>query len=171
MQEKPSRRAFLGRVFAASAGAALLGAGVLFSALRRRPARVDEPGPLAPETLTTLGAVTETVIGLPIELDHYRDFLRWRAENLPGFRVACERFAAHVERAARPRAFAALPPPERKRIVEAALASRDPGVAEFGAIRRELLVLYSQTDAWRALGYDSWPGVPRGLVAYQTCPT
>jgi hypothetical protein len=34
----------------------------------------------------------------------------------------------------------------------------------------EVLALFCQTDAWVALGYEAWPGTPRGLETYREAP-
>jgi hypothetical protein len=37
-------------------------------------------------------------------------------------------------------------------------------------IVRQILALFSQTDGWVLLGYESWPGTPRGLESYTRAP-
>jgi hypothetical protein len=37
-------------------------------------------------------------------------------------------------------------------------------------IVQEILRLYAGTDAYHALGYDTWPGSPAGLKTYQERP-
>lgn len=34
----------------------------------------------------------------------------------------------------------------------------------------QILGVFARTDAWVALGYESWPGQPRGLTAYRQAP-
>src|SRR5262249_54828521 len=134
------------------------------------------PGPLRPGVLRTLLAVVDAVIGRPVESDHYERFLRWHAEHLPGYRALCEQAATLVEQAAvrtAGPAFAECDLPQRIQVVTAAASASDGTGAMTAAlqvVRSDLLLLFSRTDAWILAGYDSWPGVPRGLLAYQSAP-
>jgi hypothetical protein len=38
-------------------------------------------------------------------------------------------------------------------------------------IVRDILVLFLRTDAWTSLGYEAWPGTPRGLERYTQAPS
>jgi len=35
---------------------------------------------------------------------------------------------------------------------------------------REILALFVRTDGWVLLGYETWPGTPRGLDSYTQPP-
>jgi hypothetical protein len=181
---KISRRAALARIL--FAGGAVAGAGFgVFRRFARHPAAVAvppiatppaeaKPGPLDPRALATLLAATEAIIGLPIEPNHYANFLRWRSENLAGYRSLCERFAAALEQAALEsgrRAFAQCDPATRLQLVDVVTARAGALRIAFESVRRQLLVLFSRTDAYIAFGYDSWAGVPRGFDAYRSAPS
>ena len=38
-------------------------------------------------------------------------------------------------------------------------------------IVRDILLLFLRTDAWTLLGYEAWPGTPRGLDRYTQAPS
>jgi hypothetical protein len=38
-------------------------------------------------------------------------------------------------------------------------------------IVRDILLLFLRTDAWTSLGYEAWPGTPRGLERYTQAPS
>ena len=182
-----TRRAALVRI--AVAGSAVTAAGFgIFRFARRSPGHspsapptpagqptADEPpGPLSPQTLATLLAATEAIIGVPIERDHYANFLRWRAENLAGYRALCDRLAEALERAAGESAgkpYVACEAAVRLQLADAVTARAPGGLRiAFESMRRQLLVLFSRTDAYLAAGYDGWAGVPRGFADYQHAP-
>lgn len=146
------------------------------------------PGPVTDATLSTLVAAARTVVGKPIEPSHYAEYFRWRAEHLPGYRTLYGRFAAQVDRDARRTArcaFADCGAPVRERLLAAASRARTPRtvldvawVAAGGRIWAvydrfifdEALALFADTDAWVLLGYEGWPGTPRGLDRYRRAP-
>src|SRR5262249_62395582 len=66
-----------------------------------------------------------------------------------------------LDRAFRARAEAAVPGPWLRR-----LRGYDWQLYE-RHILREVLELFAATDAWLLLGYDAWPGTPRGLDRYR----
>jgi hypothetical protein len=178
-----SRRTALARIGALTAAAVVAASLGLRRLLHKAPPPpppqsappVDErrPGPLGASSLETLLVAAAAIIGLPIEREHYRDFLRWRAEHLPGYRALCERFAARIERevARAGGPLGAREHPAQRALVEAAIADDDPHLrAGFETLRHELLLLFSRTDAWVVAGYDGWPGVPRGFDGYRDPP-
>lgn len=187
-----SRRRFLEIGLAFSAAAASWGAWRVLELVSRRPpepALGDAPtGTLAPSTVTTLVAAAQVVTGYPIEPTHYEEYYRWRAQHLRGYFSLYERFARAVDRdadgsAGRP--FAACSAAVRGRILARAARSRNPETVrdrlrvelvdyDWPAFDRfvlgETLALFARTDAWVVLGYQGWPGAPRGLDRYQRAP-
>ncbi|HLJ58823.1 MAG TPA: hypothetical protein VKZ50_03740 [bacterium] len=187
-----SRRRFLGIGLLLSATAASLGAWRVLDIVRRRPpepALGDAPtGTLAASTVATLVAAAQAVTGYPVEPSHYEEYYRWRAQHLRGYFALYERFAGAVDRdairsAGRP--FVACAAAVRARILARAVRSRHPATvvdrlrvdmldAEWPTFDRfvlgETLALFARTDAWVALGYHGWPGVPRGLDRYRRAP-
>lgn len=131
-------------------------------------------------------AASRTVIGKPIEPTHYAEYFRWRAERLPGYRTLYQRFSAEVDGRARGTAgcaFADCDPAVRAKVLlRAAARARSPRTlldglwmatggrrwAAYDAfIFDEALALFADTDAWVLLGYEGWPGTPRGLDRYR----
>ncbi|MGH2454192.1 MAG: hypothetical protein ACRDF5_10610 [bacterium] len=190
-----SRRGFLkaalgvtGGVAAASAAGAAANRAAIYRWLASPGVGTAAPGPLPTGVLDTLLAATETLTGLPVELEHYAAFFRWRAEHLPGHRALYEDFVATVDRAAMEagrRPFAASGETTRRAILGPAFRVRQAdgpldrlwvAMAEREWVRfeehvvREILLLFSETDAWTRLGYDGWRGRPRGLAAYLLPP-
>jgi len=89
-------------VAALSAKARLL---ARFRALYARllsPGLEDAPtGPLSAGALNTLLVTTGALAGVPVQIAHYEDFFRWRAENLRGYKTLYEQFAAALDRRTR----------------------------------------------------------------------
>lgn len=188
-----SRRTFLRAVSggAAAAGAALLGAWGLGRAVVRRlgPAAVDDAatGALTAAELRTLLAAAAAVVGVPIRQEHYAAFFQWRAAHVRGHRRLYARFCVAVDRAARAAhrlPFADSGSEVQSRILERAFRAR-AGTASRSWLRRaweydwllyeryilrETLSLFAATDAWLLLGYDAWPGSPRGFERYRRTP-
>lgn len=186
-----SRRTFVGAV---STGAAVAGASVLgvlhaahVVARRLGPPVVDDDarGELSANQLRTLLAAAAAVAGAPIRQEHYAAFFRWRAAHARGHLKLYERFCAAVDRAAKGMegvAFADSSLETQNRILDRAFRARAdaavPGpwlrrLREYDwqlyerHILREVLELFAATDAWLLLGYDAWPGTPRGLDRYR----
>jgi hypothetical protein len=185
-----SRRGFLKILLVATGGAAGVAVG-LRGSLRGLWHQLANPaldktaiGPLSGHTVTTLLATTEAFLGSPVEKAHYEDFFRWHAETLPGYRALYERCAATVNQAAR-RAhgcdFAGCEVGIRQTILAPAFRAHRVesriDKLRFGLLEREwrlfdlhifrpIAVLFAHTDAWRAAGYDAWPGIPQGLERY-----
>src|SRR5262245_14036291 len=66
------------------------------------PGLKDAPtGPLSAGALNTLLVTTEALAGVPVQIAHYEDFFRWRAENLRGYKTLYEQFAAALDRRTR----------------------------------------------------------------------
>jgi len=187
-----SRRRFLGIGIVLSAAAASWGASrALAVADRQRAALLlpDAPtGVLPAPVVAALVAAAEGVPGYPIEPSHYAEYYCWRAEHLRGYRDLYEGFRVAADRDARRlagRAFAECAPALRRRILARAARARDPRGA-WNALRADLfdrpwalydryvlgetLALFARTDAWALIGYDGWPGIPRGLDRYLHAP-
>jgi hypothetical protein len=156
----------------------------------RSPGLEDTPtGPLSVETLSALLAATTALAGVPVQLAHYEDFFRWRAEHLPGYKALYEQFAAalaHRARRAVGCAFVDCSRQVQQKVLDERpqLRSGDTrwqkarvAVLEREWLRfdqyivRDILLLFMRTDAWTALGYENWPGTPRGLERYTRAPS
>ena len=156
----------------------------------RSPGLADAPmGPLSVETLNALLAATTALAGVPVQLAHYEDFFRWRAENLRGYKALYEQFAAALALRARRAAGCAFVDCSRQmqqKVLEERpqLRSGDTRwhkarVAVFERewlrfdqyVVRDILLLFLRTDAWTSLGYEAWPGTPRGLERYTQAPS
>lgn len=186
-----SRRTLLRGSLAAAGAAAVWGG---YTALRRGPGLLSRfrsaarraastalppasPGTLADATLRPLLAAADAVLGEPAARPQYAELLCSRAEALPGYRSLYERFAARLEeeagagfpdlpRARRLEVVTRLAPPGRLARLRLGLAGDERALFRRYVVV-ELLSLYAATDAWTALGYGGWPGVPRGLTGYR----
>ena len=186
-----TRRRFLTGLLVTIAGVAALGLRPLRDAYHRLkdPMMDDTPtGSINEGTLNTLLAATQSFVGYPIENDHYADFFRWHAETLRGYKTLYERFAAVVNRSARESRgcdFVSCSSAARRQLLEPAfsvhrvhgrlaltrigLLERDWRLFEL-YIFRPIATLFASTDTWRLVGYDAWPGTPRGLERYTRPP-
>jgi hypothetical protein len=149
------------------------------------PTLEDTPtGSLEDRVLQTLMSTTKALAGLPVELAHYEDYFRWHAETVPGYKTLYERFAATVERSAGCN-FSDCDIETQRKILASAFETRtSPGRLDRlrrgvldrdwllydEYVVREILALFARTDAWILLGYDAWPGMPRGLESYRQLP-
>ena len=188
-----SRRALIGLL---SVGAA----GITAGALRWRSGLHAPPRPIWPPSLDdaptaavsadgsrTLLAAVRAIILEPIDAAHYATFLNWRAEHLPGYHALYERFRATVDGVARREEglpFAQCAVASQRRILRPALdvspEQRPRNLPPRGDERdwalyhlyivREVLALFARTDAWILLGYEAWPGTPRGFARYVQAP-
>jgi hypothetical protein len=142
-------------------------------------------GHLPEAVVNTLLKTTHTLVDAEVETTHYAEFFRWRAETLGGYRALYERFAATLDRAATEageRDFAACGMVRRRQILQHIDPTRNPMARIYAIvfrrdalrfekyILRQILTLFSQTDGWVLLGYESWPGTPRGLESYTKAP-
>ena len=192
-----SRRGFLKLSVVAASGAitVLMAAqsikGWLLAPLRAlnyrllSPSLEDAPtGPLSAGVLNALLVATRELAGVPVQIDHYEDFFRWRAENLRGHKALYEQFAAALDHLARRSAGCDF--------VNCSLQMQQKVLAERPQLRsaktrwdrvqvavlerewllfdqyivRDILLVFFRTDAWILLGHEAWPGTPRGLDQY-----
>jgi hypothetical protein len=149
----------------------------------------DAPtGSLSAGGLNALLATTRALASVPVQIAHYEDFFRWRAENLRGYKALYEQFAAALDRRARrsvgcdfvdcsqqmqQKIFEELPQLRsantRWHRVRIAVLEREWLLFD-RYIVRDILLLFFRTDAWTLLGYEAWPGMPRGLDRYTQAP-
>ena len=197
-----SRRQFLGLsvVFAVGATTALMAAQnakawllAPFRALYDRllsPGLEDAPtGPLSARALNALLVATRALAGVPVQIAHYEDFFRWRAENLRGYKALYEQFATALDRRARRSVgcdFVDCSRHMQQKILEKVPQVRGANT-RWDKVRvsvlerdwllfdryivRDILLLFCRTDAWTLLGYEAWPGTPRGLDRYTQAPS
>lgn len=187
MAPRIQRRALLLGALGVAATAAL---GVWYR--RRRRAHVAPPldpsatGPIDDGTSDLLLATTTALVDGDVEPEHYADYFRFHAQNVPGYRDLYERFAARVAEAARRAGvadFAAARADVRRTIVVDGCLPESEGTATLPGgpdeeerdryrqyVVAEILDLFSATDAWILLGYEDWPGNARGLDRYTSTP-
>jgi hypothetical protein len=170
------------------------GRSALWSSLKSRlqelpnPPLADAPtGHLSEAVVDALLVTTQTLVDTAVETTHYAAFFRWRAETLGGYRALYERFAAALDRAAKEAGepgFAACEMVRRRQILQQIDPTRasDPASRIYAIvfrrdslrfekyIVRQILALFSQTDGWVLLGYETWQGTPRGLESYTKAP-
>jgi hypothetical protein len=152
----------------------------IYGALTKPGLKDATQGPLGEGTARALLATTKALVDTEVETSHYEAFFRWRSENLSGYRDLYERFAVVVDRAAkeaRKPDFASCDMAVRREILQRmtprtyALVFERDGLRFETYIFQQILALFSRTDAWILLGYESWPGTPRGLDSYTKAPS
>ena len=154
------------------------------------PSLEDAPtGPLSARALNALLVATRALAGVSVRIAHYEDFFRWRAENLLGYKALYEQFAAALDSRARRSVgcdFVDCSPRMQQKILEKVPQVRSANT-RWDKVRvsvlerdwllfdryivRDILLLFSRTDAWTLLGYEAWPGTPRGLDRYTQAPS
>jgi len=120
--------------------------------------------PLSERTLHTLRTTVRAVIGHDVDLAAYEDYFAWRALHIPGAGARCEAFADTAEKLARDEhesSFAFCSEGTQSRVL--ARLFHEP---EHRSVRDDILKRFARTEAWIAIGYDSYPGMPRGLDDY-----
>ena len=146
-------------------------------------------GPLSEGVLNALLIATRALVGMPVQIARYEDFFRWHAENIRGQKTLYEQFAAALDRRARrsvgcdfvdcsrqiqQQILATLPQVRsadtRWHRMRVAVLERE-WVRFDQYIVRSILLLFYRTDAWTFLGYEAWPGTPRGLDRYTQAPS
>ena len=154
------------------------------------PGLEDAPtGPLSAGVLNTLLLATRALAGVPVQIAHYEEFFRWRAGNLRGNKALYERFAAVLDRHARRFVgcdFVDCSRQLQQKILEKVSQVRSANTrwqrVRVAVLEREwllfdqylirdILLLFSRTDVWTSLGYEAWPGTPRGLDRYSQAPS
>lgn len=146
---------------------------ISWSALKRLPL-----GKLPAATLATLNAAQEALTGLSNQA-HYQRLFTWHAEHSKGYLGLYQHFSEYVSDQANDnydKEFIHCSSNERLVILEPILNSRSPSLAaehkhpllkQFDQyIIRKILSLYVRTDAWKAIGYHSYPGLPVGIYSY-----
>lgn len=141
-------------------------------------------GSLDPQTLKTLLLATEALVETPIEKRHYEDFFLWRSENLRGYKNLHEQLVAYLDRSAKQsnkRNYADCDTATQKKILESIRSATSFDKLRMGILKddwllfekyffSEILLLFAMTDAWVSIGYETWPGKPRGLSKYTQPP-
>ena len=154
------------------------------------PGLEDAPtGPLSAGALNTLLATTGALVGVPMQIAHYEDFFRWRAENLGGYKALYEQCAVALNRRARRSVgcdFVNCSRQMQQKVLEELPQVRSANTrwhrVRIAVLEREwvrfdqyivhdILLLFLRTDAWTSLGYEAWPGTPRGLDRYTQAPS
>jgi len=186
-----SRREFLVALAGATAAAAGLGLPVVYQYVNQtRQLSLPDvpPGRLDTASLRTLRAATEAIfIAYPVDLDRYTAFFTFHAENIAGYAAIYTGFTQELDRSARwsyRRSFANCSIADRRGVLaawfdipetreERLLASATRGITwmRFSQyVVTEILTLFMNTDAWIMVGYEAWPGMPRGLDTYRQPP-
>jgi hypothetical protein len=126
---------------------------------------------------------------VPVQAAHYEDFFRWRSENLRGYKTLYEQFVAALDLRGRRLSKCDFVDCslEMQEEILARLAQVSSAETRWDKVRvslldrdwvlfdryivRDILLLFSKTDAWTVLGYEAWPGTPRGLDRYTHPPS
>jgi hypothetical protein len=151
----------------------------IYEALAHPDLQGEPEGLLGEGAVRALLATTTVLLAAEADTEHYAEFFRWRSENISGYRSLYERFAVVVDGAARKTGkhdFAGCDLAVRRKILQGlkpgtyALVFERDGLRFEKYIFQEIVALFSKTDAWIWLGYETWPGTPRGLQAYTKAP-
>ena len=143
-------------------------------------------GALSPRALQVLQAAVNTLVDTTVDMPHYVEYFTWRSENLPGYRQLYEEFARRLDLATArggDGGFVEGDAESRRRALQPINLKRGP--LRTGAVAltdrdwlrfeqyvvREVLALFVRTDGWVLLGYETWPGTPRGLDLYTRPPS
>ncbi len=147
----------------------------------------DSPtGPLNPDTLNTLLVYTDTLLGVGVEKSRYQSFFQWHAQKVHGYKTVYEQVAKALNESARERGqchFAGCGKEIRQEILDHAIARTEPTkdgwtrlwmavtnqdwILLHKYVNTPVLKLFANTDALLLLGYESYPGTPRGLDNYR----
>ena len=152
-----------------------------------------EPNPgatgfLGGELSETLRAVADTVVGGGQAADRAIRMLDARAQELEGHLALQRNFAAWLDEGSRRAGAESFQTASRETRVDLLTtcmrlrSNSDLRRAWYGAVFRDrvlwdrqvlqpMLELYSHSDAWLDLGYDSFPGDPSGLDSYREAPS
>ncbi len=173
----------------------LAAVGLLNRSDDEEPVLVFDPqvGELDETTLKTLIAFVHTYIGLYGGTAHYESYFRWRSENLPEYRSTYQAFALVLDEAALSRngtSYIEADPTIQQEIqtytlhlpqLESSLtnpvisnensealtpAEQQLWLRFHTMVLGEIIHVFLNTNAWVMLGYENWPGQPRGLENY-----
>jgi len=139
------------------------------------------PAPLNQHDLDTLLAVTQTLVDTNIEKSHYEIYFEWRASNISGYSKLYKDFVIQVDQKAQKhqnKKFKDLNSMQQKDILSIILPNNlveqfvkklfnNDQLIYYNFIAKEILTLFSRTDAWILLGYKHWPGQARGFDEYR----
>ncbi|MCB9452152.1 MAG: hypothetical protein H6672_11985 [Anaerolineaceae bacterium] len=182
-----TRREFLFVLAGVTAGAVGVGVPVIFNLveqIRLLPLPDAPAGPMSDAVRETMRAVTATIfINYPIDLNRYQQYFVFHAEKINGYGKLYEDFVAELDRTSSytySKRFVDCDEQERRSVLSPWLrtpVSREEQLVD--GFRRgvfslqvsehiltEILTIFMNTDAWIAVGYKSWPGMPRGLDDY-----
>lgn len=188
-----NRRKFL--IFLATgSAAAIVGSVIIFRSPDSSDRLLDSlllpedipPGGLNKATLNTLIAMAEALAGRQNLQGDYSNYFNWRSQNFAGYRSRYERFSKilqHKSLKMTKRNFGDNPLKLRLTVINSFRPflkkvqkkkqpnlSDDPLFQFEKFIIQETLHLFARTDAFLALGYDSFPGQARGFETYRKLP-
>ena len=133
-----------------------------------KPPTSGPTGELDEATLAILMATAHILTGLEKLGGPYAGYFGFQALNRPGYLGVYREFAEAVRHQAGEQGVSTYlrgSLDDRWSLLEK-IESLSEGRFEV-PIHRETLALFMQTDVWVVLGYDGWPGSPRGLDAYR----
>jgi len=136
------------------------------------PARAAaaETGVLDERTRLVLVANAKAITGFSALRGYYEDYYRHQALNRAGHLFVYRLYARMTDRIASETGAATfLACTDAERLAAIAKIRALPRAAQLfeGPIFQETLAVFEKTDAWLQLGYESWPGTPRGHDIYQ----
>jgi hypothetical protein len=182
-----TRRQFLFALAGATAVAAGVGVPLIINQveqIRLLPIPDAPTGPMADAVRDTLRAVAVTTfIKYPIDPDRYQQYFVYHAEKINGYGKLYADFVTELDHDSAytySKPFVDCNERERRFVLSPWLripVSREERLLDgFGHgmfslqvsqhIFKEILTMFMNTDAWIAVGYKSWPGMPRGLDDY-----
>ncbi len=147
-------------------------------------------GKIDGRTIEVLLVTSEILCGTSIERKHYKDYFCWCSENLRGYKTIYEQFKVSLDHSAKQSFgcyFVDCDKSMQLQIIKKILQSHKTLLSQttsrlyrikIGIFERdwqlfnkyifsEILNIFARTDAWVLLGYESWPGIPRGLNKYR----
>lgn len=184
MTHTHSRRKFLRNLAGVTAVAAGIGSAGWFVQRQAQPLTVVVPNPpdidrFDERTIAVLMRLVEAVFinYPPRSMDHYQTHLQWRADNIDGHAAYYARVAVKLHEQALSQfglGFVGASLNDRRTIIDDDLAQYVESSTnlptegtDIRALLDDLLRYYMHTDAYLLVGYDSWPGLPRGLTSYR----
>lgn len=138
------------------------------------------PGPIDDNVAGTLTAAAKSLISFDIDEAHYEDYFRWRASHLKGYKHLYDQLARSFNKLAARKFNLKFIDCDSSRQRELIMIMRPSGKFDTISMKifhedyllaehyffKEVLTLFTLTDAWVAIGYRKWPGQPRGLSYY-----